>query len=69
MIQFIGDYETWRDRQYDHPQPNDGPDERSIRFYSHDYPADTTLEYTRTGAHSELRLSFSSENPDMGTEE
>ena len=69
MIQSIGDYETWRDRQYDHPQPDDGPDERSIRFYSHDYPADTTLEYTRTGDHSELRLSFSSEDPDSGTEE
>ena len=69
MIQFIGDYETWRDRQYDHPQPDDGPDERSIRFYSHDYPADTTLEYTRTDNHSELRLSFSSEDPDSGTKE
>ena len=69
MIQSIGDYENWRDKQYDHPQTDDGPDERSIRFYSHDYPADTTLEYTRTGDHSELRLSFSSEDPDMGTEE
>ena len=69
MIQSIGDYENWRDKQYDYPQTDDGPDERSIRFYSHDYPADTTLEYARTGDHSELRLSFSSEDPDSGTEE
>ncbi len=69
MIQSIGDYENWRDSQHDRPMPDDGPDERSIRFYSHDYPADTTLEYTRTGNRSELRLSFSSEDPDMGTEE
>lgn len=69
MIQSIGDYENWRDSQHDRPVPDDGPDERSIRFYSHDHPADTTLEYTRTGSRSELRLSFSSEDPDMGTEE
>ena len=69
MIQTISDYENWRDSQHDRPMPDDGPDERSIRFYSHDYPADTTLEYTRTGNRSELRLSFSSEDPDMGTEE
>ena len=69
MIQSIGDYENWRDGQHDSPIPDDGPDERSIRFYTHDYPADTRLEYTRTGDRSELKLSFSSEDPDMGTEE
>ena len=69
MIQSIKDYENWRDSQQDRPVPEDGPDERSIRFYSHDYPADTTLEYSRTGDRAELRLSFSSEDPDMGTEE
>ena len=69
MMQSIGDYENWRDAQHDRPMPDDGPDERSVRFYSQDYPADTVLEYTRTGDRSELRLSFSSEDPDMGTEE
>ena len=69
MIQSVNDYENWRDSQQDRPISVDGPDERSVRFYSHDYPADTTLEYTRTGNRSELRLSFSSEDPDMGTEE
>ena len=69
MIQSISDYENWRDSQQDRPMPEDGPDERSIRFYTHDYPSDTKLEYTRTGDRSELRLSFSSEDPDMGTEE
>ena len=69
MMQSINDYENWRDAQHDSPMPDDGPDERSVRFYSQDYPADTVLEYTRTGDRSELRLSFSSEDPDMGTEE
>ena len=69
MMQSIGDYENWRDGQHDRPMPDDGPDERSVRFYSQDYPADTVLEYTRTGDRSELRLSFSSEDPDMETEE
>ena len=69
MIQSISDYENWRDSQQDRPMLDGGPDERSIRFYTHDYPADTRLEYTRTGDRAELRLSFSSEDPDMGTEE
>ncbi len=70
MIQSIGDFENWRNRQYDRPVPDtDGPDERSLRFYSHDYPGDTTLEYALTGNRAELRLSFSSEDPNMGTEE
>ena len=53
MIQSISDYENWRDSQQDRPMPEDGPDERSIRFYTHDYPSDTKLEYTRTGDRSE----------------
>lgn len=70
MIQSIQDYENWRDSQYDRPAPDaDGPDERSVRFYSHDYPADTSLEYTRTGDHAELRLAFNSEDPELRSEE
>ncbi len=70
MIQSIGDYENWRDSLHDRPGPdNGGPDERSVRFYTHDYPGDTKMEYIRTGERAELRLSFSSEDPDMGTEE
>ena len=70
MIQSIGDFESWRDSQYDRPEPDSaGPDQRSFRFYSHDHSADTTLEYTLTGSRAELRLSFSSEDPDMGVEE
>ena len=70
MIESIGDYENWRDSLQDRPPPDPaGPDERVIRYYSHDYTADTRLEYTRTGNRAELTLSFSSEDPDMGTEE
>ena len=70
MIDSITDYENWRDSLQDRPMPDtNGPDERAYRFYSHDYPADTTLEYTRSGNRAELKLSFSSEDPDMGTEE
>ena len=70
MIQNIGDYENWRDRQHDRPEPDgEGPDERCIRHYTHDYPGDTVLEYSVTGSRAELKLSFGSEDPDMGTEE
>lgn len=70
MIDSITDYENWRDSLQDRPMPDtNGSDERAYRFYSHDYPADTTLEYTRSGDRAELKLSFSSEDPDMGTEE
>lgn len=37
--------------------------------YSHDYPQDTHLAYTRTGQNVHLELTFQSEDPDMGTEE
>ena len=61
MIDSITDYENWRDSLQDRPMPDtNGPDERAYRFYSHDYPADTTLEYTRSGNRAELKLSFSS---------
>ena len=70
MIENIKDYENWRDSMQDRSRPSgSSPDEREYRFYSHDYPADTTLEYTRTGNLAELRLSFCSEDADMGTEE
>lgn len=65
--QSINDYENWRDSQHDSSMPE--PDDHQYRFYSHDYTADTTLEYTRQGDHAELRLSFSSEDPDMGVED
>ena len=67
MIDSINGYENWRDSLHDNPLPE--PDEHQYRFYTHDYPADTTLEYTRKGSRSELTLSFGSEDPDMGSEE
>ena len=66
-METIGDYENWRDKQQDSPMPE--PDEHQYRFYSHDYTADTTLEYSRMGNRAELMLTFSSEDPDMGAEE
>ena len=70
MIQSIQDYENWRDRQYDLPEPDSTtPDEHATYAYSHDYPDDTKLEYVRDGEHAELRLSFTSEDPDTGVEE
>ena len=66
MIDSINGYENWRDSLHDNPLPE--PDEHQYRFYIHDYPADTTLEYTRKGSGSELTLSFGSEDPDMGSE-
>ena len=66
-METIGDYENWRDKQQDSPMPE--PDEHQYRFYSHDYTADTTLEYSRMRNRAELTLTFSSEDPDMGAEE
>ena len=37
--------------------------------YSHDYPDDTHLTYSREGDQVHLHLAFNSEDPDMGTEE
>ena len=67
MMETIGDYENWRAKQQDSPMPE--PDEHQYRFYSHDYTADTTLEYSRMRNRAELTLTFSSEDPDMGAEE
>lgn len=36
--------------------------------YTHDYPNDTTLEYTEGEGRNELTLTFTSEDPDCGTE-
>ena len=44
MIESTHDYENWRDSLRDNPMPE--ADEHQVRFYSHDYTADTTLEYT-----------------------
>ena len=53
----------------DSPLSQSSSDEHITRTYSHDYENDTTLEYSRSGQDSTLRLSFTSEDPDMGTEE
>ena len=45
------------------------PDEHRSFTYSHDYPNDTTMEYSRNHSAAELRMTFTSEDPDMGTEE
>ena len=58
MIDSINDYENWRDSLHDNPLPE--PDEHQHRFYTHDYPADTTLEYTRKGSRSELKSEIQS---------
>lgn len=68
--QSITDYENWRDRLHDLPEPDrELPDEQITQQYSHDYPNDTTLTYSRSGSQVEMKLSFTSEDPDMGTEE
>ena len=52
MIQSIQDYENWRDRQYDLPEPDSTtPDEHATYAYSHDYPDDTKLEYVLSLIH------------------
>ena len=51
------------------PEAAKVPDEIIQREYSHDYPKDTHLTYTRTGKNVHLELTFRSEDPDMGTEE
>ena len=51
------------------PETAKVPDEIIQREYSHDYPNDTHLTYTRTGQNVHLELTFQSEDPDMGTEE
>ena len=51
----------------DHAKP--AHDEVISMSFSHDYPDDTHLTYTRSGNNAHLVLSFQSEDPDMGTEE
>lgn len=36
--------------------------------YTHDYPNDTTLEYTENKGRNQIELTFTSEDPDVGTE-
>lgn len=67
--QSIEDYENWRDRQYDREPPDPQPDEKYSLTHTHDYPNDTQLDVSRFGEDVQLRLSFRSEDPDMGTEE
>ena len=49
-------------KSQDYPEP-------TTLTFSHDYPNDTTLQYSRSGRDSMLRLSFTSEDFDMGTED
>ena len=67
--QSIEDYENWRDRQYDREPPDSQPDEQYSLKFTHDYENDTQMDITRFGDDFHLRLSFTSEDPDMGTEE
>lgn len=36
--------------------------------YYHDYPDDTTLEYTENNGRNQIEMTFTSEDPDAGTE-
>lgn len=38
-------------------------------YYSHDYPNDTRLTYVKEGDNARLFAAFTSEDPDVGTEE
>ena len=33
-MQSMTDYEHWRDSLHDRPRPDDGPDERNIRYFT-----------------------------------
>lgn len=41
---------------------------RSVEFFAHDYDADTAIEYVNTGMYSMLNCSFTSEDPNYGTD-
>lgn len=71
MIESVSDYENWRDSMHDlpRPEPHAEPDEQVTRQFSHDYPDDTSLEYTLRGDNAMLRLIFTSEDDDLGHEE
>lgn len=36
--------------------------------YSHDYPDDTTMEFTSNNGRNQIEMTFTSEDPDAGTE-
>ena len=42
--------------------------EKITKYFKHDYENDTTIEYVNTGLYSMLNCSFTSENPDYGTD-
>lgn len=41
---------------------------RTVEYFSHDYDADTAIEYVNTGMYSMLNCSFTCEDPDYGTD-
>ena len=41
---------------------------RSVEFFANDYDFDTAIEYVNTGMYSMLNCSFTSEDPDYGTD-
>lgn len=42
--------------------------EKITKYFRHDYENDTTIEYVNTGLYSMLNCSFTSEDPDYGTD-
>lgn len=42
--------------------------ERITKYFSHDYESDTAIEYVNTGMYSMLNCSYTSEDPDCGTD-
>ena len=42
--------------------------EKITKYFSNDYENDTTIEYVNTGLYSMLNCSFTSEDPDYGTD-
>ena len=42
--------------------------EKITKYFKHDYDNDTTIEYVNTGLYSMLNCSFTSEDPDYGTD-
>ena len=42
--------------------------EKTTKYFTFDYKDDTTIEYVNTGAYSSLSCSFTSEDPDYGTD-
>lgn len=42
--------------------------EKITKYFTHDYENDTTIEYVNTGMYSMLNCSFTSEDPNYGTD-